>query len=248
MGQKSAIAWTDATFNPWWGCTKVSSGCERCYAETFSKRVGQNVWGPQSERRLFKDKHWNEPLKWNKAAAASGKPFRVFCASMADVFEDRRDLDAPRERLFKLIEDTPALTWLLLTKRPENMRMLAPSRWDFKWPTNVIAMTTVENQENANIRLPHLEKVPAKLRGVSYEPAIGPVRVSWSRFKINWVIAGGESGAGSRPMPLEWARDVRDDAQAGGTKFFMKQLGGVQDKKDKLEDFPADLQIRDFPI
>lgn len=247
MGQESKIAWTDATFNPWWGCTKVSAGCEHCYAETFSKRVGKNVWGPLAERRFFGDKHWNEPIKWNRLARESGKPLRVFCASMADVFEDRRDLDAPRSRLFQLIEDTPALTWLLLTKRPENMILLSPLRWEKRWPANVIAMTTVENQVNALIRLPHLERVPAKLRGVSYEPAIGPVDISWSRFKVNWVIAGGESGAGAREMPLEWARDVRDRAQAGGTRFFMKQLGGFQDKKDKLEDFPRDLQIRDFP-
>ncbi len=247
MGQESKIAWTDATFNPWWGCTKVSAGCEHCYAETFSKRVGKNVWGPIAERRFFGDKHWNEPVKWNRLARENGMPFRVFCASMADVFEDRQDLNESRARLFTLIEDTPFLTWLLLTKRPENMRRLAPGRWDYQWPRNIWAMTTVEDQKNALIRLTHLEVVPARIRGISYEPAIGPVRISWSRYKINWVIAGGESGAGAREMPLQWARDVRDDARAGGTRFFMKQLGGFQDKKDKLKDFPNDLRIREWP-
>lgn len=122
MGKNSRIEWTDHTFNPWWGCTKVSEACKNCYAEAWSKRVGQQVWGPQAERRFFGERHWLEPLKWNADAAAHGKRLRVFCASMADVFEDRRSLDPWRSKLWELIEATPQLDWLLLTKRPEHVQ------------------------------------------------------------------------------------------------------------------------------
>lgn len=130
MGKDTSISWTHHTFNPWWGCEKVSPACAHCYAETFAKRIGHAkdspsgkppLWGAGSERRLFGDKHWNEPLKWNREAAAAGERRRVFCASMADVFEDRADLVPHRARLFELIRRTPNLDWLLLTKRPENV-------------------------------------------------------------------------------------------------------------------------------
>lgn len=124
MGIETEIAWTDSTFNPWWGCQRVSPGCERCYAETFAKRVGLQVWGPKQERRFFGEKHWREPLRWNEQAAKAGARRRVFCASMADVFEERLDLAAARARLFGLIRLTPSLDWLLLTKRPENAARL----------------------------------------------------------------------------------------------------------------------------
>src|SRR5215831_14997448 len=114
MAENSKIEWTDHTFNPWWGCTKVSPACEHCYAEAWAKRVGQQVWGPKSLRRTFGDKHWHEPVKWNRDAEKSDVRRRVFCASMADVFEKRKDLDAQRIRLWGLIESTPALDWLLL--------------------------------------------------------------------------------------------------------------------------------------
>src|SRR5687767_5237522 len=122
MGGSTAIAWTDHTFNPWWGCERVSPGCQNCYAETFAKRTGNLVWGKNADRRRFADKHWNEPLKWNRLAATEGRQAFVFCASMADVFEYRSDHHDDRLRLWALIEATPNLTWQLLTKRPENVR------------------------------------------------------------------------------------------------------------------------------
>jgi len=118
MGKDSKIEWTHHTFNPWWGCVKVSPGCEHCYAEAFAKRVGKKVWGAQSDRRFFGDPHWREPLKWHDEAVITGERRRVFCASMADVFEDRDELIPHRIRLFQLIANTPKLDWLLLTKRP----------------------------------------------------------------------------------------------------------------------------------
>lgn len=131
MGEQTAIEWCDHTWSPWWGCQRVSPGCEHCYAETFAKRVGHGkrlpmIWGPQAtaERKFFGDAHWAEPLKWNAKAARDGVRRRVFCASMADVFEDRADLVEPRTRVFALMAMTPWLDWLVLTKRPEHM-----ARW-----------------------------------------------------------------------------------------------------------------------
>lgn len=183
MGSKTKIAWADSTFSPWWGCQRVSEGCVNCYAETFSKRVGLKVWGANSDRRIFGDKHWYEPRKWNAKAAATGQPHRVFCSSMADVFEDRRDLDPQRARLFALIEETPALTWMLLTKRPENMRKLTPDSWGGglhareespvgRWPANVWAGCTAENQVRLDERVPWLLEVPAVVRFLSCEPLL----------------------------------------------------------------------------
>ena len=171
MGANTKIQWTDYTFNPWWGCTRVSPGCEHCYAEAFAKRCGVQ-WGVKAERRFFGDKHWAEPLKWNAAAAKLGERRRVFCASMADVFEDRDDLRAERAKLFSLIHTTPHLDWLLLSKRPENMERLADARWIHGWPSNVWAGCTVEDQRRADERIPHLLRVPAAVRFLSCEPLL----------------------------------------------------------------------------
>jgi protein gp37 len=242
MGADSKIEWTHHTFNPWWGCTRVSPGCVHCYAETFAKRTGL-AWGPQAERRFFGDKHWNEPLKWNRMAEAAGERRRVFCASMADVFEDRPELHVQRERLFDLIAATPWLDWLLLTKRPENAARLAPASWATGWPRNVWAMTTAEDQQRADERIPTLLEIPAAVHGVSYEPAIGPVdftRIRSAEFgiafdalhgfaertiRIDWIIVGGESGPGARPFDIDWARDTVEQCKAADVACFVKQLG-----------------------
>lgn len=171
----SKIQWCRSTFNPWWGCVEVSDGCANCYARTFDKRVGGKNWGKNAGRRFFSEAHWNEPLVWERAAAATGEVWRVFCASMADVFEDNPILEGERARLFGMIEATPHLTWLLLTKRPENMVRLAPASWGGRWPANVIAMTSCENQATADARLHHLMRVPSRLHAVSAEPLLGPI-------------------------------------------------------------------------
>lgn len=181
MGEQTAIAWTDHTFNPWWGCERVSPGCQHCYAEGFAKRTGHNVWGKTADRRMFGDKHWAEPLRWDRDAAAAGRPALVFCASMADVFEDRPELVEPRARLFELIEATPNLVWQLLTKRVETVRHLLPERWlppvapaeHLVWtgPPNVWIGTTVEDQQRA-ARLWWLVDLPVPVRFVSCEPLL----------------------------------------------------------------------------
>ena len=237
MGESTEIAWTDHTFNPWWGCQRVSPGCENCYAETFSKRLGFGttkgaIWGAKSERRLFGDKHWAEPLKWEAAARAAGVRRRVFCASMADVFEARQDLDEPRERLFKLIEETPNLDWQLLTKRPENMTFLAPERWRSVWPENAWAGTTVEDRRRRDVRGKHLLGVPAKVLFLSMEPLLEEVSIRGvlpqdARIQqgINWVIVGGESGHGARRFNARWAWDLIADCRESHVPVFIKQLG-----------------------
>lgn len=229
MAQNSSIEWTDHTFNPWWGCTKVSPACRHCYAETWSKRVGQKVWGPRAPRRLFGKEHWLAPIRWDAEAARSRKRRRVFCASMADVFEGRAELAVEREKLWELIEMTPNLDWLLLTKRPHNILRFAP--WA-DWPANVWVGTTVENQHWAEERLPHLLAIPARRRFLSSEPLLGPIDLRpWisslpkKLYPIDWVIAGGESGAHARPMLPSWARDLRDQCDAADIPFHFKQWG-----------------------
>lgn len=220
MGVSTAIAWTDHTFNPWWGCVNVSPGCDNCYAEAFAKRVGQDVWGKDCARRFFGDKHWAEPLKWQG---------RVFCASMADVFEMNHSLDLERVRLWKLIDETPDLTWQLLTKRPENVPRLVPWHWmDGGWPENVWLGTTVEDQTRANLRVPRLLKVPAPVRFLSCEPLLERVTLAERLWEggIGWVIVGGESGPRHRLFDPEWARVIRDDCAEFNVPFFFKQVGG----------------------
>ncbi len=230
MGKDSEIEWTHHTFNPWWGCVKVSPACDNCYAEAWAKRVGSSVWGAKAERRLFTDKHWAEPLIWNREAKLSGKRTRVFCASMADVFESRADLNPHRKRLWDLITNTPALDWLLLTKRPQNIARMVPAEWHGAWPANVWLGTTVENMDSAEKRLPQLLKHAAAVRFLSCEPLLGPLDLSrWHRQNglhgIDWVIAGGESGAKSRPMDAAWVRGLRDFCRKKKIAFHFKQWG-----------------------
>lgn len=220
MGATTAIAWTDHTFNPWWGCVNVSPGCDHCYAETFAKRTGHDVWGKDGERRFFGEKHWNEPRKW------SG---RVFSASMGDVFEMNHSLDTERERLFNLVDETPNLSWQLLTKRPENVLRLAPQRWLDDWPAHIWLGTTVEDQVRAEIRIPRLLAVPGVTkRFLSCEPLIDEVSISpWLPMGgIHWVIVGGESGPKHRPLTLDNARRLRDECEFHDVPFFFKQVGG----------------------
>lgn len=268
MGATTGITWTDATFNPWWGCTAVSPACDHCYAETQAARFG-TAWGVDAERRTFGDRHWNEPRRWNDRAAREGEIFRVFTASMADVF----DKDAPegaRDRLWALIRETPALTWLVLTKRIGNAARMLPSDWDDGYD-NVQIGITAANQEELARDVPKLLRISARTRFLSLEPLLGPVDtlhqpspgVSWdfltgefandgagikqTTAKVDWVIVGGESGRGARPMDLQWARAIRDRCRTARTAFFFKQIGGERDKRGDLDAIPEDLRIREFP-
>ncbi len=231
MSKDSRIEWTHHTFNPWWGCTKVSPGCKHCYAETWARRLGQEVWGPQAQRRELTSSYWKQPTAWNAEAARAGKRARVFCASMADVFEDRRDLDARREKLWTIIEQTPHLDWLLLTKRPQNVSRLAP--WRKCWPENIWLGATAENQKWLDKRMPALTALDARILFLSCEPMLGPLDLSkWiegarrgEHRGIHWVIGGGESGHHARPMHPEWLVSLRDQCVTAGINFHFKQWG-----------------------
>lgn len=222
MGENSAISWTTHTFNPWWGCVKISPACTNCYAAAFDHRLGGEHWGPKSGRKFFGDKHWDGPRKWNASCQRRGVRERVFCASMADVFEDRPELIEHRARLYKLIDETPHLDWLLLTKRPENIADFYPVKWNAVTPHNVWLGTTVENQEYADERIPHLLDVPAVVHFLSCEPLLGPVNLLGWIDALSWVIAGCESGHGARPTSVEWLRFLRDQC-AGRIPFLLKQ-------------------------
>lgn len=168
------------TFNGWIGCAKVSQGCSHCYAEvdTFarvSKSRGLPLWGENAHRHVTSDENWRKPIRWNREAAAMGERRKVFCASLSDVFEARDDLDEHRARLWNLIEATPALDWLLLTKRPEEIMERIPTRWRVGLPMNVWTGTTVENQAMADERIQHLLRVPARVRFLSCEPLLDRV-------------------------------------------------------------------------
>ena len=223
MGRASKIEWTHHTFNPWWGCVKVSPACKHCYAETWARRVGQHVWGRNAARRFFSDKHWKEPLKWNKEAGQDRERRRVFCASMADVFERRAELNPARERLWALIEATPWLDWLLLTKRPQNIAVCLP--WA-DLPRNIWLGATTETQRFFDERIDRLLSINARVHFLSCEPLLGALTLSpAARKHIDWIIAGGESGHHARPMNPAWAKNLRDQCIRADIPFHFKQWG-----------------------
>lgn len=262
--ERTKIEWADFTFNPWVGCAKVSGACDHCYAEGWAKRTGSpELWS--GERRRTSSANWKKPLKWNAEAERLGVRYRVFCASLADVFDNQ----VPQEwrfDLFTLISKTPHLDWLLLTKRPQNMAKMLPLDWGNGWP-NVWLGVTAEDQKEANRRVPILLETSAAVRFVSYEPALGPVdftrvgyvkdeeegvvaerwtdalrgtttlwhperRGGWNGVapgKIDWIIAGGESGGKARPAHPDWFRSVRDQCASAGVAFHFKQFGEWQE-------------------
>lgn len=244
MGENTGISWTDHTFNPWWGCAKVSPGCANCYAEAFSSRTGHEVWGPKSRRRLFGLDHWKEPLKWNDKAKSDGKPHHVFCGSMCDVFEKHPDTAEEFERLCSLIRLTPNLTWQLLTKRPERIKGTCPA--DILNQPNVWVGTSAEDQERWNLRVPVLVSSGAAVTFVSAEPLIGPVNPGPELFMLDWLVIGGESGAKKRQCDVAWIVDLARDAEAGGVAVWVKQdsalkpgqQGRIPDEIWKMKSFP----------
>ncbi len=275
MAENTNIAWCDHTFNPWEGCQKVGPGCDHCYAETRNARFsgGTSVnWGPGAPRRRTSAANWRKPIAWNRNAgefyAQHGRRQRVFCASLADVFDNAVD-PTWREDLFALIRATPNLDWLLLTKRIGNvpsMVSLIPG-----WlPENVWLGATIVNQAEADRDIQKLLETPARVHFLSIEPMLGPINlesVAWPSIaehrvdalrggywnkagvlacgpaaglgeprggftnhsdmpgRIDWVIVGGESGPGARPMHPDWARDLRDQCVSAGVPFLFKQWG-----------------------
>lgn len=244
MGEVTKIAWCDSTFNPWIGCTKVSPGCDHCYAAEQDSRKrwdgGKTHWGAGVLRYRTSEANWRQPLAWNRKAAESGKPWRVFCASLADVFDNEIDPFWRRD-LWDLIEQTPHLSWMLVTKRVGNVLGMMPSEWvSSGFPDHVRILITVCNQEEAERDVHKVLALPCK-NGISYEPALGPVdwlaKAWWlgkimppfthgRRFAgIEWIIVGGESGSKARQFNLDWARSTVEQCKVAGVPVFVKQLG-----------------------
>ena len=298
MAENSKIEWTDSTWNPWIGCTKVSPGCANCYAETLmDTRYGRVKWGKGNPRSRTSESNWKLPLRWNDTAIcnecgehskiariagnlgkcpvchkdAMRRP-RVFCSSLADWLDDEVPVEWLAD-LLALIHATPNLDWLLLTKRPQNWghrvnysaayllaAKLPAGEWAAQWttghhPSNIWIGTTVEDQARADLRIPELVQIPAKVRFLSCEPLLGPVNLKLERWRCNsydvlkgpvlklsgeiswkmdgesmihWIISGGESGHGARPMHPVWAMALRDQCAAAGVPFLFKQWGEWQ--------------------
>lgn len=256
------IEWTDTTWNPVTGCSKVSAGCKHCYAEGIAKRF----WGD----RKFTDvqthpKRLEQPLHWKK-------PRRIFVNSMSDLFHD----DVPTHFIVSVMavaEKCPQHTFQVLTKRPKRMLEFFDVEMCCPAPNNVHLGVSVEDQPTADERIPLLLQTPAAVRFVSCEPLLGPIDFGvddgpaccdggtaespcgchGAHFifpmdeNINWIIVGGESGPGCRSMDVEWARSIHEQCVAANVPLFVKQLGGHPNKRGKLEDLPADLRVREYP-
>lgn len=271
MGATTEIAWTDATWNPVRGCSRVSPGCENCYAEKVAARFsgpgqpyhGLAVMGPHGARwtrevRLVPE-HLEDPLRWRR-------PRRIFVNSMSDLFHEslaEHDIDL----VFDVMEKPLAQdhVFQILTKRADRMRSYVTKR---ARPVvrNVWLGVSVEDQERAEERIPDLLQTPAAVRFVSYEPALGAVEFAWPwlRYResgltpLDWIIVGGESGPDARPFDLRWARDVAQQCRETTTACFIKQLGAnPMDRGRRLhfadrkgadpDEWPDDLRVRQFP-
>jgi protein gp37 len=232
MGEHTGISWTDATYNPWYGCTKVSPGCAHCYMFSEQRQYGRDPELVTRSKTKFKD-----PLKWKE-------PKRIFTCSWSDFFHEAAD--AWRPEVWDIIRRTPQHTYQILTKRPELVKDRLPADWGAGYP-NVWLGVSVENQRWTS-RIPILQGIPARLRFLSCEPLLGPVNFgehNWMLDGIRWVICGGESGVDAREMNLNWAYDILSDCHSQGKAFFMKQMSGP--RPGMRGDIPGDLWIQEIP-
>lgn len=228
------------TFNGWMGCQKISRACENCYAkELVTGRMGYSLksndarrrlrlWGPpsKSDRHRTSEANWDRPRRWNRVAAETGIRFKVFAFSLADIGEDNPVVAPWREDLFELIDETPDLDWLLLTKRPATLAAKWPRSWRKSTPRNVWVGATVEDQECADDRIPALLSINAQLHWLSCEPLVGPLDLSDYLDRLDWVVAGGESGPGHHVWPLKWIENLHRQCTTNGVRFFCKQDSG----------------------
>lgn len=243
MGENSKIEWCQHTFNPWIGCTEVSPACDHCYArKMMDERYGRVRWGAGEDRVRTSAANWQQPRKWDRQAKAAGsRPF-VFCASLADVFDNEVD-PLWRRDLFKLIEETPNLIWLLLTKRIGNVvKMCDPLAGNAVLPRNAALGATLPNQEEYDRDRIKLHDAAMRCGPLftfgSFEPMLGPIILD--DYAPDWIICGGESGRGAREMDPQWARSLRDASARFELAFFMKQMTGKAP-------IPPDLMVRELP-
>lgn len=269
MGKNTGIAWAHHTANYWLGCQKVSPACDNCYAEAWAKRAGfHGLW--EGRRQRTSDIKWRENMKYRHMGPPEGGRPRIFVNSLSDVF-DNQVPEAWRVEMFRDIKHCVEGDYLLLTKRPQNILKMLPPDWGAEGYPNVWLGVTVENQVEADRRIPHLLAVPARVRFLSCEPLLGPVDLtrvdpvifdarinaltgmwSWGTGEkrregaLHWVIAGGESGPGYRMMNIDWARSLRDQCAAAGVPFFMKQMSGPSQRS--MPPIPEDLMVRQVPL
>ena len=210
MAKQTGIEWTDATWNPWHGCIKVSPGCKNCYMYRDKIRYGQEPMNVVRSKTTF-----NDPLSWQT-------PTLIFTCSWSDWFIEAAD--AWREEAWNIIRQTPLHTYQILTKRPERILKNLPDDWYDGWD-NVWIGVSIENQKYV-FRKDMLVSVPSKVRFLSVEPLLGPVDLG-SLKGIHWVITGGESGPGARPMNPKWAIDIKNQCLASNVPYFHKQNGGT---------------------
>lgn len=265
MGETTKIEWCHHTFNPWIGCTKVAPECAHCYAEELMALRWRKVeWGDKGTRK--RTTTWNDPIKWNRNAEQSGERRRVFCASLADVFEDREELKFWRRDLFSLIDQTPWLDWLLLTKRPENIRQM----WEGEHHRSNVWLGTSCGHSGSLMRIPKL-LMCRKLSPVlflSAEPLLERINLTrieapaelqkspngglcanalmsddarYFQFhgQLDWVIVGGESGRNARRCETDWIRSIVRQCRNAGVPCFVKQLGAnpwIRSGEKKLSD------------
>lgn len=259
MAENTEISWTDSTQSWWIGCTAISDACTHCYAEALNKRTGGDNWGNKPRRRTSVQ-NWNNPLRWQRKAgeffAQHGRRRRVFVSSMSDFYDNQVDPQW-RADAWDVIRQCPDLDWLILTKRPQNIRKMLPPFWD-EIKDRIWSGTTVEDQPRAETNIPHILRIDSRYRFISAEPLLGPlflreikVGVEPTRYldaltgsiysisgydgmrlthdyaphKLDWVITGGESGHGARPMHINWPRVIRDDCEMAGVAFHWKQWG-----------------------
>lgn len=270
MGETTGIAWTDHTFNAWVGCQHAGPGCDHCYAETL---VTQRMSRDFAERRRTTPGYWQQPRKWDRVAAAFGRK-RVFCCSLADVFDNQAP-DAWRADLWALVRETPNLDWQIVTKRIGNAAKMLPPDWGDGYP-NVWLIATVVTQAEAERDIPKLLRTKARVRGLSIEPQLEAIDLRFTydddegaylpypwfpgmkepTGKLHWVITGGESGkvGVAREYRVAWARALIAQCRAAGVACFVKQLGSncpdgpvLRGKGDHPDEWPADLRVREFP-
>lgn len=249
MTENTKIAWCHHTFNAWTGCSKVGPGCDHCYAETWAKRTGTVTWGPSAERRRTTEANWKKVLGWNEKAREAGEMHRVFCGSLMDVWDNK----APqpwRDDLYRMVEETPYLIWMLLSKRIGNAVGMVPREWRGNGlPDNVWLGMTVVNQAELERDLGKLFALKAARYFISHEPGLEPINVRRVRQadgmhmdaangtamldgidyptgrKLDLIITGGESGHHARPYDLDWPRDLIKQTRGTGSSVFVKQLG-----------------------
>lgn len=251
MSERTGIKWCDSTFNPWWGCTEVTAGCDNCYAKIQAARLKGMSWGKGAPRIRTSPSNWKEPLKWDKKAEAEHRMHKVFAASMADIFDMEVDRNW-RNDFVSLTFKTKSTWWLLLTKRPAEAVRSANYCHRYTW----IGTSVTGNKDIPMART--IVKAPGAVRWLSYEPALEHLDVGACPRDIDWYVVGGESGPNARPFHMEWARDVVEKCHRYGKKVFVKQLGAkpflngipwpITDSHGaNMNEWPEDLRVQEFP-